>query len=442
MTRPYTVPGDVFSELATGAGGRRAMQFLAKAERSKHLLLVRNVVVTAERMGHERAWELAEAYDLLANLQKDAPEAVEAVLTYPSVGTWAIRMLLRVLPSKTGGPLSFAYLPGLALAAAIRAGATTTLEVTVPNGRLVLPSLGVARVYGVPRRTTTRVTVSTHADGAQLWSGGMSASVPGNPEHYAEGWMGLRRLSTTHRNETFHVLLDDIDPFRLPEGWPAARQRPGTVQQWQQALTEAWVLLKNHHPWYAEEVLGGVTTFVPLSRPAGRPTSATSRYAFGAFAGSLPPNGRMLASLLSHEVQHSKLWALLDLIPLTAAHDHADRPLWYAPWREDPRPLMALLQGAYAHLAVAAFWRVQRFLDQGEEALHAHAEYARWRQHTIDVIETLRVCGMLTPAGDAFVSGMATAIDGWRDDDVPFAAARRAHEAALEHQKRWAERNI
>ncbi|GAA0968613.1 hypothetical protein GCM10009555_014320 [Acrocarpospora macrocephala] len=77
-------------------------------------------------------------------------------------------------------------------------------------------------------------------------------------------------------------------------------------------------VLKDHHPWYAEEVLGGVTTFVPLSRPAGRPTSATSRYAFGAFAGSLPPNGWMLASLLSHEVQHSKLWALLDLIPLTA----------------------------------------------------------------------------------------------------------------------------
>ncbi|GAB1821233.1 HEXXH motif domain-containing protein [Herbidospora sp. RD11066] len=437
MTRRYTLPGDVFTELATGAGGQRAMRFLADTQHSKNLLLIRMVVTAAERTGHERAGELAEAWDLLAGLQHDHPEAVETVLRWPSVGTWAMRMLSKVLPNKSGGPVAFAYLPGMAVAAAVRAGVTAEVGVSVPGGRMVLPSLGVARLFGATRHTVESVPVRIHADGAELRLGGMTTYVPRRPERFAEGWLPLRRLSTVYQDTRFEVWIDDVDPFRLPEDWPAGRQRPASIRQWQRAFDDAWILLKDHHPWYADEVVSGITTFVPMARPYGRPTSATSRNSFGAFAVSLPPDGRMLASLMSHEIQHAKLWALLDLVQLTKPVEAGDRPLWYAPWREDPRPLVALLQGAYAHLAVAAFWRVQRFLDQGQDALRAHAEYARWRQLTDQVIDTLRTCGMLTEAGDAFVEGMASTLAGWRDDEVPYTAAKRAREAAHDHKKRF-----
>jgi HEXXH motif-containing protein len=45
-----------------------------------------------------------------------------------------------------------------------------------------------------------------------------------------------------------------------------------------------------------------------------------------------------------HEVQHLKLAALLDIVTLTMPGEH-DR--YYAPWRDDPRPLSGLLQGTY-----------------------------------------------------------------------------------------------
>ena len=48
---------------------------------------------------------------------------------------------------------------------------------------------------------------------------------------------------------------------------------------------------------------------------------------------------------LVHEFQHSKLSAMLDLVPLTDPDDHGR---YFAPWRVDPRPLAGLLQGVYA----------------------------------------------------------------------------------------------
>ena len=63
----------------------------------------------------------------------------------------------------------------------------------------------------------------------------------------------------------------------------------------------------------------------------------------------------ILASVLVHECQHAKLNAVLDLIPLS----RPDQARYYAPWREDPRPLGGLLHGAYAYLGVSDFWRVQ-----------------------------------------------------------------------------------
>jgi uncharacterized protein len=130
---------------------------------------------------------------------------------------------------------------------------------------------------------------------------------------------------------------------------------------------------------------------------------------------ALPAGGDILALLILHEFQHVKLGAVLDLFEL---HDRADRRLFYAPWREDPRPLEPFLQGAYAHLAVTDYWRVRRHELPGAQALAAEERFARWRMLTAQAIETLAGCGALTALGTRFVAGMRATVQPWLDEPV------------------------
>lgn len=65
-----------------------------------------------------------------------------------------------------------------------------------------------------------------------------------------------------------------------------------------------------------------------------------------------------LVEVLVHEVQHSKLHALVDVVDRTTR----DTGSVYAPWRGDPRGLIGLLHRIYAFTAVVEFWHLQRDL--------------------------------------------------------------------------------
>ena len=121
-------------------------------------------------------------------------------------------------------------------------------------------------------------------------------------------------------------------------------------------------------------------------RPGRR--SARSRAA-------LPSSGTDLALLIIHEFQHVKLGALTDMFDL---HDSTDQRVFFAPWREDPRPVGALLQGTYAHIGVTDYWRLRRHQVTGPDALAAAEQFARWRMMTAEAIETLANSGALTHA--------------------------------------------
>jgi uncharacterized protein len=104
-----------------------------------------------------------------------------------------------------------------------------------------------------------------------------------------------------------------------------------------------------------------------------------------------------------HEFQHVKLGAILDLYDL---YDPSDDRLYYAPWREDRRPLEGLLQGTYAHLAVSDYWRVRQQATTGAESRLAAERYAFWHGHTRTAIETLAESGSMTTLGMEFVIAM------------------------------------
>jgi uncharacterized protein len=307
-------------------------------------------------------------------------------------------------------------LRAVAAAAAIRAGLRAEIEVPVTNGRVMLPSLGAVLVSG--RSTVVRSDAGSATIGR--------VEIPHDPCRDAPGWLGLRRV----RVGPLTVLIDDLDPFRMP-GVQDLAPRLG-AESWDATLNGAWRVLEHNHAGVATEIAALVSAIVPLSRPPSGEVSTTSPETFGSIALSFPPDPVTGALTLAHEIQHLKLCALLDVVTLTMPDDGRR---YYAPWRDDPRPLSGLLQGAYAYLGVSAFWRRQRRVPASQP--RADIEYARWRAAAASAVETLRSSGRLTRSGLEFVSAMAHTLGPWQDEPVPPKAMTLARRAAESHKARW-----
>lgn len=209
------------------------------------------------------------------------------------------------------------------------------------------------------------------------------------------------------------LVLADLAPEGLP---PAAPAGPAERDRWAARLAAGWRLLVDQHRPVAEEVAAAFTVLAPLPSAPSSHRSGTFRHGFGCVVMSLPTDPRAVALSLAHEVQHAKLGALMDLFPLSYG-DGGRRH--YVPWRDDPRPLAGLLQGAYAHLGVAGFWRRQRHREQGPGLLRAQVEFARWRSAVDRVVRVLLDSQRLTPVGRLLAAGMREELAGWWGDPVP-----------------------
>jgi uncharacterized protein len=134
-------------------------------------------------------------------------------------------------------------------------------------------------------------------------------------------------------------------------------------------------------------------------------------------------------------------------------HDRADQRVFFAPWRQDPRPVGALLQGTYAHIGVTGYWRLRcrpaggsggsggesRDELSAPELLAAAEQFARWRSMTAEAIETLAGSGALTPLGARFVDGMRATVAPWLDEPVPTQAKAAAERWARDRRAAWQE---
>jgi uncharacterized protein len=287
--------------------------------------------------------------------------------------------------------------------------------------------LGAAAVDG----DTAIVRCAPGHGAADVLSSGRRVHLAADPYQDAPAWTALRRL----RAGPVEVLIDDLDPYRMPATTDVApRLAADKAEIWDSAFQEVWSLLRRHHPATAEEAAAAIRVLVPLNAPPHGQTSSSSVENFGAIALSPPGGPRDFAVALAHEVQHLKLAALLGMVPLTKPDDGRR---FYAPWREDPRPISGLLQGAYAFLGVSRFWRQQRFLDKGPDGLNAHVEFARWRTAALRVTDTLRVSDRLTADGQDFVQGMGRTLRSWEDEPVPAEAQAVARQEAGQHLARW-----
>lgn len=405
----YRMTSEMFKAIARGGGGADAIRYLAAAQLSKHLVLLHGVFKAGldDRL-------VVRGYQLLSEVQQYDSMAANTVISYPSVGAWAIRTLRGdrgILGAEPRG------LSAVAAAAAIRAGLATEIEVPVTSGKVVLPSLGAANASGNAAVVRTNPAVISSAD-REVAVGSSTRD-----------WHGLRRIHTGDLD----VLIDDLDPFRMPAaGDLTSRLTADESTRFGTTLREAWPVLASA---VAVEVSAALRAIVPCSAPVGGHISSSSPETFGAVAMSGQPNKYTCAATLVHEVQHLKLGALLDLVTLTLPDD--DRR-YYAPWRPDPRPVSGLLQGAYAFLGVSGFWRQQRLVaDDTTAREYAHVEFARWRAAAARVVRTLESSGRLTPAGQDFIGEMQSVLAPWQHEPVTHEALVAAQRGAAEHEARW-----
>jgi uncharacterized protein len=422
----HQLRGEQFDALSVGFGDADTMSQLIRGQRSRQRALLQ---LLRERARRPADGEFLAGWDLLAQVQRHDAAAFGQLFAHPYLRTWAERCLraaTRPDARAAGGglPPSAAHLAAIAAAAAIRARLQAEIDVPVINGYACLPTLGRLAVGSA---VTSTITVSEDGFEARTPAGKRRVRLT-DPE--PEGaWQPAWQL----RAGRLTVRLEDTDPYRDCHQWPAAeRLSAGDAVRWQRQFAAASELIERSFGRYLPSLTTGLSTLLPLANgEPGRELSAASRHAFGAVGAALPVDGDTLALLILHEFQHVKLGALLDLFDLC---DSTDRRLFQAPWREDPRPIEPLLQGAYAHLAVVDYWRVRWRDLTGAAAMAAAERFARWRALTAGTIATIADSGALTPLGHRFVAGMRAAAEPWFDEQVPETVAAAARAWAAERR--------
>jgi HEXXH motif-containing protein len=409
-TPHHSLTTEQFAALARG-GGAAAVGQLVAGQRSKHLILLGKVAELARCGGRPDDGLAVAGQELLARVQEQGKAAADEVIGYPSVGAWALHTIRGDQAMPAARPSGLA---AVAAAAAIKAGLDVEIEVPVVNGAVLLPSLGTADAAG------STAVVATKA--AEVRSGDRCVEM----RQGAPGWQELRPTVIG----SLRVLVDDLDPFRMPaaDGEPSGRLTRAQVAELHADLRAAWPLLS---PASAAEVAAIVRVIVPYQAPDSGHVSTSSPQVFGTVAMSRQPDKYTCAETLVHETQHLKLCALLDLVTLTRP-DNGQR--FYAPWRTDPRPASGLLQGAYAFFGVSGFWREQRrAAPEAEVRQRAQAEFARWRDGVALVVNSRQ----LTERGQDFASEMALVVDAWRREPVPDDALAVAQRVADRHRIQW-----
>lgn len=482
--RRHSLSAADFDTLAGGGGGGELLTGLWDAERSQRLILLDLyldlVGKRPEVLGPLPAAD--EAWHLLLRAEQRDRAAVEDLLLRPETGLWLAAVLRRLragppaaeaeaapgdtAPGDTGpgdtvpaatGPGDAAPVPDaplwvdvgelhvLSAAAALRAGLDFAAAVPVRHGTVTLPSVGrivLPGAYGPgqePSWECARVTydqgeLTVTLDGRCVWAGRPGDTGGG------VGWEPARTVALPLPDGDTTVLIDDLGSRRIvptPTGLPPGRLSDAEARQWADLLREAGPLLAAGDAQSARDVAALLRSVEPLPTVENeRLSSATSGEGVGRLASGRPADALQLAAVLAHEIQHSKLAVLMHLYRL---YEPDDGSLFYAPWRDDPRPLRGLLHGVYAFTGVARFWRGRSVCPgvAAESAAAAHFEYALWRRQLLRAIRDIQQHPGLTHLGRRVFRRLRETIASWEDPGPAQPSRAMAEDAADHHTMRW-----
>ncbi|MFE9331231.1 aKG-HExxH-type peptide beta-hydroxylase [Streptomyces sp. NPDC006925] len=437
--------------LATGEEDRALVVRLRTQQRGARTLALGELLRLVDVVATDRVDDkpmASEVRAILLRAEQVASAAVSTVILHPSVGRWLSRAL-RALHTPPGGPRTWSGTPSADLrhlhsvvaAAAIRARIGFHLPLPVRDGYVFLPTLGAVDFRPAGDATTAHVVAT--ADSTLVTCGDTGVRLPDQGDPSPARWIPVNRVRTLDGKARFDVILDDMDPYReTDDPMPPRALPPADVTHWLRTFRDTGELLANVVPRQAEALAAALTALTP--RPAsssGTVHSASSSNAFGGVVISAPPDAVELAVTLVHEFRHMKLHALQDSLKL---HDNeAERPeeeLFYAPWRDDPRPLPGFFHGVFAFFGVVDFW--QRLAHQAEDARlrrRAQFQWMYWRTQTRDAYRALCLAQRLTADGRKFTAAMGSStIHTWdHHAGVPEDVAALAMDAVFTHRARW-----
>lgn len=447
---PFPDPADL-EAMAAGTEDRvlaqrlRAQQRGARAVVLNQLLGLAAALTPGQDDGAPRARDVR---DLLVRAEQDDPQAVTTVLLHPSVGRW-LSQALRALSTPPGGPHTWTgtppgdllHLHSVAAAAGVMARQLFVLPVPVHDGYVHLPGLGAADL-----RASGTVTAHVVSMGSAAVVRGRDVEVrlPGRSDPNPPGWIPVHRVRTPVGDRDLRLVLEDLDPYRESGGpLPPRPLDPVEITQWRRTIRDAGKLLADVLPRQADAVAVAVTALTPRAEPeptAGLMTSVSSSDAFGGAVLSTPPDAVELAATLLHEFRHMELNTLLDSLDLyDTESDGPDAELYYAPWRDDPRPLPGFLHGVFAFFTVVDFWQelAQRDDDQRLRR-RAQFQFAYWHTQTRHAYASLCSTTHLTVAGRKFLSAMAARTKRWTEcSGTPAEVTALAAEAVVAHRTSW-----
>jgi HEXXH motif-containing protein len=439
----HSLPWSDFDSLARGHGGASTVRVLRRAERSRRMLLLRALVDQVAK-NSEMILPLPspeDAWELLARTEQADQTVLDLILAHPYTGSW-LGYATRLLRNRMNGvgPLwaHIGYVHSLAAAAAARANIPFESTVPVWHGDAILPTLGLARLPDVVPWSTA--VIAGDGGGIEISDGAATIRVPDDAMVETPGWLPVRQISVCADTTELSVRLDDLDPYRGPyEPLRPQRAAESEAVSWQDLLTKAWRLIDASTPEFAEAMQAGFESVAPRPAVAFRTPSASSGEAFGSAIISRPADAPTLAAMLIHEFQHSQLNGLLHLTRL-CRDDPRER--CYVAWRDDPRHVAGVLQGAFAFFGMTAFWRalVRTRLDPVPD--RAAFEFAYHRAVTWRAVLALHRDPALTEDGARFVAGIIEMLRPWQREQVPAELATSAAAVARDHYLGWRIRHL
>ena len=439
----YRLDSRLLAALARGGGGAETVRMLRESEYSRRLLLLRAMLDRAGELGGDSWRGINRLFGVLTDAWRTAPDVTRRILGHPSVGP---RLVTTWRTLDGSGPAAVGPLPlaSVAASAATATGLDVSIGLTAVPPGVVLPGLGAVRLPEAAPGATLLLRGSR--TGGVLETGtGLLVHLPPATVLGAEraGWWPLRG-ATPGPEASF--LVDDVDQVVATDAERPYRLSEDELRLWRSTAAGAMRLLRARHTDYAAELDAGLRTLTPLPFAEGSSArrSGSTAEMFGGVTLSRPLHARDLAETLVHEMQHSKLAAVMHLVDLLAEPSPAEpRARYYAPWRDDPRPLYGLLHGTYAFLSVARFWsREAAFVSDPAERHRAYVRCARWREAASETKEAMLADRSgLTGTGRRFVAAMGNALAELRTVPLPESAVREARRQADLHRARWSERN-
>ena len=350
----------------------------------------------------DRERTLDAPYRLLSAAEGVDPQAVTSVLASPQFGAWAndaLHCLLEDAAEMNGIPreTGLGRLAMFAATAAIRAGLPCDVAVPLRDGSASFPGLGVAYLDTTPPWEWGRARLD--ASGCHVRSRTATVDVPVSWGKASANWSPLLQVTAIEQGLCLEVVLDHIDPFLDRYGTAQRRTTDPDLARWRHLIETGWQILARNHQALAALAASAIRTVVPLIAPGhDRMIGGTEETSFGAIAMSLPPDALGMAETLVHESHHAVLGALRDIEPLVCDEgpDQARSFLGYAPWRDDPRPAHALLQGVYAHYGMGQFWRREYLAGPAGDQERAAVAFARMSAMTERGARSLAESGLLT----------------------------------------------